>query len=309
MPQAERIGLELALDAEAELEQARALNYVSLLDGAGDTVRLRDEITGATFARQTEDRRQRVRRMDRFRQPPRSNTTRTTSAAPKARTSSSITRNSGRLSATAPSISRTRTPHVHFRAVPGQGHRRRDRYSRRRSDQVVCTDDEIAYFLEFTGARLFPGIHVRAVAHRLSFFRRPPAAGSESRVCGLISRDHRIEVVAADERTRFPIYSLVGGKWTTYRAFSEQTTDRILRDLGKTRRASTRSLPIGGGKDYPSAPARARSGLSAFKRKQGCRAHASTSSSSATARDAARRRLDRGRAGRAAARAAGLQRA
>ncbi|MFH1523696.1 MAG: glycerol-3-phosphate dehydrogenase C-terminal domain-containing protein, partial [Chloroflexota bacterium] len=44
-------------------------------------------------------------------------------------------------------------------------------------------------------------------------------------------------------------YSLVGGKWTSFRAFSEQVTDRALTFLGLTRKADTKSLPIGGGKD------------------------------------------------------------
>ncbi len=46
-----------------------------------------------------------------------------------------------------------------------------------------------------------------------------------------------------------PVFSLVGGKWTSFRAFSEQVTDRALTFLGETRKVDTRSLPIGGGKD------------------------------------------------------------
>jgi glycerol-3-phosphate dehydrogenase len=49
------------------------------------------------------------------------------------------------------------------------------------------------------------------------------------------------------------VYSLVGGKWTSYRAFSEQTTDKALEFLKLPRRKDTRSLAIGGGKGYPTA--------------------------------------------------------
>src|SRR5512135_1669720 len=42
--QPERLGVELILDAEADHPGARALNYVSLVDGAGDKVTLRDEL-------------------------------------------------------------------------------------------------------------------------------------------------------------------------------------------------------------------------------------------------------------------------
>jgi glycerol-3-phosphate dehydrogenase len=43
----------------------------------------------------------------------------------------------------------------------------------------------------------------------------------------------------------------VGGKWTTFRAFSEQAADVALKDLGQRRRLSTVTLPIGGGENYP----------------------------------------------------------
>jgi glycerol-3-phosphate dehydrogenase len=49
----------------------------------------------------------------------------------------------------------------------------------------------------------------------------------------------------------FPVYALIGGKWTTFRAFAEQTTDQILARLGCPRLKSTRNMPFGGGRDYP----------------------------------------------------------
>ena len=39
---------------------------------------------------------------------------------------------------------------------------------------------------------------------------------------GLISRSHSIPVVGPDDDIKFPVYSLVGGKWTTFRALAEQ---------------------------------------------------------------------------------------
>jgi glycerol-3-phosphate dehydrogenase len=44
---------------------------------------------------------------------------------------------------------------------------------------------------------------------------------------------------------------MVGGKWTTFRAFSEVVTDMTLDYLCKNRKVDTKTLPIGGGKDYP----------------------------------------------------------
>jgi glycerol-3-phosphate dehydrogenase len=43
---------------------------------------------------------------------------------------------------------------------------------------------------------------------------------------------------------------LVGGKWTTQRAFGEQVTDQVLKLLGQPRKQSTEDLPIGGGRGY-----------------------------------------------------------
>ena len=47
-----------------------------------------------------------------------------------------------------------------------------------------------------------------------------------------------------------PQIGMVGGKWTTYRAFSEATADMALADLGLPRKISTRDLPIGGGAGF-----------------------------------------------------------
>jgi len=67
---------------------------------------------------------------------------------------------------------------------------------------------------------------------------------------GSVSRDHAIarDIVPGSD---IPVLSLIGGKWTTFRAFSEQTCDAVLSMLGKTRKISTEDLPIGGGRDYP----------------------------------------------------------
>ena len=52
--------------------------------------------------------------------------------------------------------------------------------------------------------------------------------------------------------------SLVGGKWTTFRALGEQLSDRIMELLGAARQVSTVGLPIGGGRDYPTTDAQRR---------------------------------------------------
>jgi glycerol-3-phosphate dehydrogenase len=68
---------------------------------------------------------------------------------------------------------------------------------------------------------------------------------------GQISRDHSFPVLPPGSGIDFPIYSLVGGKWTSFRALAEQVTDAILPLLNQKRICGTADLAIGGGKGFP----------------------------------------------------------
>jgi glycerol-3-phosphate dehydrogenase len=94
--------------------------------------------------------------------------------------------------------------------------------------------------------RVFPDIKVsrEQIVFRFSGVR--PLAYTHAKNAGQITRDHHVQ---EDRLGEIPVYSLVGGKWTSFRAFSEQVTDRALAFLGLPRKADTRSLPIGAGKD------------------------------------------------------------
>lgn len=113
-----------------------------------------------------------------------------------------------------------------------------------------CTDEEIDYFIELV-SYVFPTIKVTRdhIVFRFSGVRPLPA--SEANSAGQISRDHHNHITEPNEKLQFPTFNLVGGKWTTFRAFAEQVSDAALQRLNKTRRANTKDLPIGGGKDYP----------------------------------------------------------
>jgi glycerol-3-phosphate dehydrogenase len=121
-------------------------------------------------------------------------------------------------------------------------------------DEAVCTDDEIAYFLSMT-ARVFPNIKIdpSQIVFTFSGVRPLPSGKSKggAKSTGQISRDHSIETVEPNDGIEFPILNLIGGKWTTFRAFAEQVTDRTLARLGRTRQKSTATIPIGGGRAYP----------------------------------------------------------
>ncbi len=121
-------------------------------------------------------------------------------------------------------------------------------------DEAKCTEEEIDYFIEMI-ACVFPTVKVTRenIVYRFSGVR--PLAASNAKTTGQITRDHEIQVLSGDwTGLSFPVYSLVGGKWTSFRAFSEQVTDKTLEFLGKPRQKDTRALPIGGGRGYPSTP-------------------------------------------------------
>ena len=117
-------------------------------------------------------------------------------------------------------------------------------------DNVRCEDDEVDYFLDSLRG-LMPGqtFDRSQIVYAYSGIRPLPA--SDGTAPGLISRDHSAPVAEPDAGRPFPVISLVGGKWTTFRGFAEEVADTVLERLGQTRRVSTRELPIGGGRDYP----------------------------------------------------------
>jgi glycerol-3-phosphate dehydrogenase len=58
-------------------------------------------------------------------------------------------------------------------------------------------------------------------------------------------------MIEPDAKIKFPVLSLVGGKWTTFRAFSEQSADAVMQRIGRSRKSDTKNVAIGGGKGYP----------------------------------------------------------
>lgn len=117
-------------------------------------------------------------------------------------------------------------------------------------DSVRCEEDEINYFLNSLRS-LLPGLSFAPdqIVYAYSGIRPLPA--SDGTAAGLISRDHSAPVLEPTEHRPYPVISLVGGKWTTFRGFAEEVCDGILHRLGQSRRRSTRELPIGGGRDFP----------------------------------------------------------
>lgn len=115
-----------------------------------------------------------------------------------------------------------------------------------RPGRVRCEDEEVAYILKSL-SYVFPGILVapEQIVYRYSGVR--PLLRSDASFTGRISRDHFVERIAGTP----PTLCLVGGKWTTFRAFGAQAADQALAILGKPRSTGTESRRIGGGVGFP----------------------------------------------------------
>lgn len=239
----ERLTLELVLDAEKEGPHARTLNYVSLLDVKDNKVFLKDEQTGETLE-----------------------------IRPKLIVNAAGPWIDG--------INRSIGLETHYIGPTKGSHLVLDNPDLRRAigdhefffenkdgrivlifplfdkvmigtsdipikdpDSVRCTDEEVEYFIEMIG-RVFPDIKVARDQIVYRFCGVRPLAYTQAKNAGQITRDHHVQ---EDKLGDIPVYSLVGGKWTSYRAFSEQVTDRALAFLGLPRKADTRTLPVGAG--------------------------------------------------------------
>ncbi|NHT74432.1 glycerol-3-phosphate dehydrogenase/oxidase [Rhizobiaceae bacterium CRRU44] len=117
-------------------------------------------------------------------------------------------------------------------------------------DSVRCEDDEIEYLLDSLG-KLLPKMQFdrSQIVYTYSGIRPLPANNASDP--GLISRDHVTPVLEPTGDRPFPVLSLVGGKWTTFRGYAEEVADTVLKRLGRVRTVSTEAMPIGGGRDYP----------------------------------------------------------
>ena len=118
-----------------------------------------------------------------------------------------------------------------------------------RPRRVHCEEDETTYLLASLRSML-PGIEVLRSNIIFTYSGIRPLPQSDAAFTGRISRGYSVRRLDGEP----PQFCMIGGKWTTFRAFAEHTANLVLRELGSRRRCDTISLPIGGGKDYPSAP-------------------------------------------------------
>ena len=250
----ERLAIELILDGEASNSNAHALNYVNMVGGSKDTIIIRDELTDEAYE-----------------------------VHPKLvinAAGSWIDFANHKLGVSTRFIGGTKGSHIvlkhdELRKAIGEHEFYFENSDGRlvliyplfdrvlvgttdvaleNPDEARCTDDEADYFLDMI-LRIFPGLKLSRenIVFRYSGVR--PLPHSSARTTSQISRDHSIEVVSGDwTNLAFPIFSLVGGKWTSFRAFAEQVTNKALAHLKLPRNIDTHALPIGGGRGYPRDP-------------------------------------------------------
>ncbi|HKJ38186.1 MAG TPA: glycerol-3-phosphate dehydrogenase/oxidase [Anaerolineales bacterium] len=248
--QPERLAVEVMLDAEQENSNAHALNYMSMVGGMENMIILRDELTDENF-----------------------------DVKPKLVINASgawIDSSNRKLGLSSRFIGGTKGSHIilhhdmlreaigdhefFFENEDGRIVLIYPLYDRvligtsdipvEGPDDVRCTDKEIDYFLDLV-KRVFPDISLSRQNIVFQFSGIRPLPYVTTTKASQISRDHTIEVLSGEwTNLAFPVYSLVGGKWTSFRAFSEQTADKAFEYLGVKRTKNTRSLAIGGGRGY-----------------------------------------------------------
>jgi glycerol-3-phosphate dehydrogenase len=120
-------------------------------------------------------------------------------------------------------------------------------------DTAACDAGEVDYMMT-TLRNVFPDVRIPREKILFNFCGVRPLPAENKSVLANVTRGHAIEVVEPAPGRPFPLFCLIGGKWTTFRAFGEQVADRLLPRLGVARRCATQGLPIGGGKNFPAAP-------------------------------------------------------
>jgi glycerol-3-phosphate dehydrogenase len=246
----ERLCVELIIDGQQSCPDAVAANYVSLVEGSGEAVMLRDEQTGETFTLRPKLLVNATGAWIDFANRALGRQTKLISGTKGAHLVLDnddlmqtlrgemiyYETSDGRVSVALPWLGKPLVGSTDIRVDD--------------PETVRCEDDEIDYIL---GAlrEVTPELTIDRSQILSTFSGVRPLRHAEGGATVQLSRDHHCAVLEPGEDVSFPVYCLVGGKWTTFRAFAEQVTDRVMEHLGLARRTGTEHLPIGGGRDYP----------------------------------------------------------
>lgn len=264
----ERLCLELIQDAEAIYPKAKAINHVSLIEGHSECVVLRDEIDGETFTLRPQIL---INATGAWIDVTHESLHFNTCLIGGTKGSHIILDNSDLLTAMRgemlfyenvdnrvcimfPFIGKVLAGSTDIRV--------------HHPEQAMTTEEDIEYLLNSI-RQVFPQIPLQRDDVVFHFCGVRPLPYQKTDTTGKISRDHRIHIIEPSENNTYPIMALIGGKWTTFRAFAEQATDQILPRLGKKRRLHSQHLQIGGGKQFPTTPATREAWLERLQHKTG----------------------------------------
>ncbi|MHA7262136.1 glycerol-3-phosphate dehydrogenase/oxidase [Arthrobacter sp. TMN-37] len=247
----ERLTLDVLRDGQVANPQARAVNYVNAIGASDDGVLLRDELTGTTF---TFDADVVINATGAW-------VDGTNAALGAASSFMGGTKGSHIVLDSKALLEATHGREIFFEHTDGRIvliYPMGDRVLVGTTDvdadmsvPAVTTDEEIDYFFDLVG-HVFPTVKVGREDIVYSFSGVRPLPRHDDTSPGFVSRDYRIE--KREERRggrTVTTLSLVGGKWTTFRALSEHLANDTLAVLGSSRKTSTADLAIGGGKGFP----------------------------------------------------------
>ena len=116
-------------------------------------------------------------------------------------------------------------------------------------DEAVCSPEEFRYLIDVV-AKVFPDIPIAEYEVIFTYCGVRPLPRADASDPSSVTRDHSIKEDSLPG-IDVPVFSLIGGKWTTFRGFAEEAADLVLARLGRHRLTSTQDVPIGGGRDYP----------------------------------------------------------
>ncbi len=114
-------------------------------------------------------------------------------------------------------------------------------------EAAVETDEDTEYFFKLV-SQVFPDIAIDRKQIVFTYAGIRPLPRHDDEAPGFVSRDYRIEKGSFGGS---PLLSLVGGKWTTFRALGEHMANETLALLGRPRTTSTTTLAVGGGAGFP----------------------------------------------------------
>ena len=136
-------------------------------------------------------------------------------------------------------------------------------------DDALCEDAEIDYMMTSLKG-VFPDLKLSRddIVHVFCGVRPLPASGWD--YTSRVPRADHLAISESDDTRGFPIYSMIGGKLTTFRAFAEQVTDKLLARLGRCRVVSTRERAYPGADGFPKGEVEKRQWIGA----RGCRQRA-----------------------------------